>query len=241
MTPRQAQEILLLYRSGRDPMDADTLAALQMAESDPGLREWWQQQQTFHRLCRESVNQISVPDGLRTALLQESKTIRPAFWQKPAIWLSAAAAIVLLAGYVTWNTRHLPDRFVHYRQRVIGTALRQYRMDIVTEDMSQVRQFLASRGVPADYQVPTGLQKLKLTGGGLLRWRNNPVGMICFDRGDKQMLYLFVMNRTALKDPPPPIPQIGETQTVVAASWTEKDRVYVLAGPPEKGFREKYL
>ena len=60
-----------------------------------------------------------------------------------------------------------------------------------------------SRGAPADYDVPRGLERLQLTGGGRLTWRSNPVAMVCFDRGDKQMLFLFVMKRSAVKDPPP--------------------------------------
>ena len=85
-------------------------------------------------------------------------------------------------------------------------------MDLVTNDMRQIRQFMAQRGAPADYHVPRGLERLQLTGGGRLTWRNNPVSMVCFDRGDKQMLFLFVMKRSAVKDPPPKTPRVAEVQ-----------------------------
>jgi hypothetical protein len=65
--------------------------------------------------------------------------------------------------------------------------------------------------------------------------------MVCFDRGDKQMLFLFVMKRSAVKDPPPPTPQLGKVRQMLTASWTQGENTYVLAGPEEAGFLGKYL
>ena len=65
--------------------------------------------------------------------------------------------------------------------------------------------------------------------------------MVCFDRGDKQMLFLFVMRRTALKDPPPEKPQLAKLHQMLTASWTQGDNTYILAGPEETGFDKKYL
>jgi hypothetical protein len=65
--------------------------------------------------------------------------------------------------------------------------------------------------------------------------------MVCFDRGDKQMLFLFVMKRAALKDAPPPQPQVKEASGLVAASWSKGDDAYLLLGRPEPGFAGKYL
>jgi hypothetical protein len=107
--------------------------------------------------------------------------------------------------------------------------------------MQQIRQFMASRGAPFDYDVARGLEHLQLTGGGRLTWRSNPVAMVCFDRGDKQMLFLFVMKRSAVKDPPPKTPQLAKVRQMLAARWTQGDNTYVLAGPEEADFLKKYL
>src|SRR5206468_6644669 len=95
-----------------------------------------------------------------------------------------------------------PDRFADYRETMVQTVLRQYRMDVTTSDAQVVRSFVAGRGGPADYTVPNGLQQLKLLGGGLLKWRGHRVSMICFDRGDREILYFFVLERSAVKDAP---------------------------------------
>ena len=114
-------------------------------------------------------------------------------------------------------------------------------MDIKTNDMRMVRQDLASRGAPSDYVVPPGLERLRLTGGGRLTWRTNPVAMVCFDRGDRQMVFLFVLDRSAVKDPPPTTPRLHKVNELLTASWTQGDKTYVLAGPEEAGFLQKYL
>jgi hypothetical protein len=107
-------------------------------------------------------------------------------------------------------------------------------MDIPTNDMATVRRYLAARGAPADYVVPPGLAPLQLTGGGFLRWRSQPVSMVCFNRGDNQMLFLFVMN-SSMKDPPPATPALSKVSTLATASWTGNGKTYILAGPEQPG------
>jgi hypothetical protein len=65
--------------------------------------------------------------------------------------------------------------------------------------------------------------------------------MVCFDRGDKQMVFLFVMKRAALKDPPPAKPLITRIDALTTVSWTTGDRTYLLAGPQDADFLRKYL
>ncbi len=124
---------------------------------------------------------------------------------------------------------------------MVRSALREYRMDLVTNDLSKVRHLMASRGAPSDFSVPKGLSQLPLTGGGVLQWRNHPVSMVCFNGGDNKMLFLFVMNRSAVKDPPPTIPNLGQINKLQTASWSEGNKTYFLAAPQEIKSLGKYL
>jgi hypothetical protein len=243
MTRNEAREILLLYRPGsRDTEDPAIRAALDLARSDPELAKWLEEYSAEQEAMRRKFREIPVPAGLKDRLLAERKLIRPPqWWWRPAA-ISAAAAIVLLLGvWAVFREGPAPDRFVHFQERMAGTALRDYSMDVETADMRQLREFIAEGGAPADYEVPERLQKLQLTGGGVLKWRSNPVGMVCFDRGDKQMLFLFVMERAALKDPPPEDPVVRKVNELSTASWSRADKVYFLAGPEEAEFARKYL
>ena len=106
---------------------------------------------------------------------------------------------------------------------------------------SRLRQFIAGKGAPSEYQLTKGLEKLQLTGGGGLQWRSHPVAMVWFNRGDDQMLFLFVMKRSALKDPPAETPQVSKVTELQMVSWTQGGYTCVLAGPEEPQFLRKYL
>ena len=244
MTSEQAKETLQLYRP--DSVDADDsqfAEALECVQRDPELRRWFDQHCAFQKATRAKFRRFPVPAGLEQSILAANKIIRPAHgWLQPA-WLAAAAVIALLIGLSFWWLwpQRTPDRFVDFRARMVRTSLGGYHMDLVTNDLQQLRQFMGVRGAPADYVVTKGLAQLQLTGGGVLRWRNNPVSMICFDRGGKQMLFLFVVHRSAIKDAPPTSPVASKVSTLMTASWSQGDRTYVVAGPDEPDFVRKFI
>ena len=57
--------------------------------------------------------------------------------------------------------------------------------------------------------------------------------MVCFDRGDRQMLFLFVLGRSALKDAPSTAAEMAKVNKLMTQSWTQGDKTYLLAGPPD--------
>jgi hypothetical protein len=243
----EAQRVLLLYRPGTtEAGDPEMMEALELARRDPELGRWFEQHRAFQKAMSARFRKIQAPAHLRTTILARAQVPAPVIsqprygWRLP-LWLAATAILVLACLAGLWFRPHPADQFANYRARMVSGALREYQMDIKTNDMRLVRQDLASRGAPADYVVPPGIERLRLTGGGRLTWRNNPVAMVCFDRGDKQMLFLFVLNRSAISDPPPAKPHLDKVNELLTASWTQGDKTYVLAGPQEADFLQKYL
>jgi hypothetical protein len=238
----EAKQILLLYRPGSaDAHDPQIAEALALLPHDPELEHWYEQHCAFQTAVRRKLRAIEVPAELRARILARQKTVSlPVWWRNP-VWLAAAAAIVLLIGLGGLLVRpRTPDTFADFQGRMVRTALREYRMDLETNDMQQVRQLMATGGAPSDYVLPKGLEILQLAGGGLLRWRSKPVAMVCFNRSTNQMLYLFVLDRAAVKDPPPTTPRVANLSRLQTASWTKDERTYFLAGPEESDLR-KYL
>jgi hypothetical protein len=235
VTALEAQEKLLLYRPGTaDALEPEIAEALRLVAHDEALRRWYEQHCVFQTALRKRFRQIEAPAELKARILAARKLVRPPVWWRSPVWLGAAAALVLVIGLASvLFTPRRPDRFADFEGRMVRTVLREYRMDVVTNDMRQVRSFLAASGAPADYTVPVRLEQLPLTGAGLLRWRSRPVSMVCFDHGGGQMLFLFVMDRAAVKDPPPATPRLDQANKLQTASWSQGDRAYLLAGPRE--------
>ena len=245
MTVAQAKEVLLLYRPGVDDARAPEVAeALALTKTDVELARWFTEHSAFQAAVRAKLRQIEIPAHLKQAILagreEEQKIVRPDF-TRPALWIAAAAAAIVIAAGIWSFSPKTTDRFANFQARMVSGAIREYRMDIRTNDIGAVRSDLASRGAPREYSIPKGLQRLTLTGGGALRWQDNPVAMVCFDRGDKQMLFLFVMNRAALKDPPAESPRLETVRGLSTVSWSDGDKTYLLAGPQEPEFASKYL
>ena len=245
MTSSEAKKILQLYRPGNstDAADAEIAKALELARRDRELGGWLEEHNRFQTALQAKFREIPAPAHLKEALLAERKTIPLAWWRKPES-LRVAAVIVFFVGLCAllaglWTQSPAADAFGDYQSRMVRSALREYRMELLTNDLAQVRQLMASRGAPADFSVPKGLSRLQLTGGGVLRWRNNPVAMICYDRGDNQMLFLFVMNRSAVKDPPSAAPTFARVSKLSTVSWSEGDKTYLLAGPEQDLLKER--
>lgn len=246
MTIPDAKKILQLYRPGcNNANDRQMDEALKLARHDADLGNWLEQHSRFQIALREKFLEIPAPANLKERILAQPKIIRPLPFWRNSVSLRMAASIVLLIGLglgaLLWNKSRVPDRFADYQSRMVRSALREYQMDLVTNDLQEVRQWMASRGAPADFSLPKGLAQLQLSGGGVLRWRNHPVSMICFNRGDNEMLFLFVMNRSAIEDPPSEKAELEKISKLAAASWTDGDKTYLLAGPEEANFLQKYL
>lgn len=247
MTVLDAKKILQLYRpDSNDAQDREVAEALQLAREDRELAHWLEQHNRFQRALRDKFSEMTPQAGLKEKILSQQEVIRPLpFWRNPVSWRMAASIVILLglgfAGAVLWRNSRVPDQFADYESRMVRSALREYRMDLVTNDLKQVRQMMVARGAPANFSLPKGLAQLQLTGGGVLRWRNHPVSMVCFNRGDNQMLFLFVMNRAAVQDPPSEKAALEKINKLAAASWTEGEQTFLLAGPEEAGFLQKYL
>lgn len=234
MTREEAMEVLLLYRPGsRDSNEPDVREALRLAESDAALKKWFEGHCAFQMSVRSKLRSVPVPTDLKQAILSSQKIVEaPAWWRSPLVLAAAAMIVLLLALAPLLKTRSPANHFDDFAARMSSTVQREYRMDVESSDLNDVRDYMASRGAPADFEVPPELQQISLAGGGFLRWRNQPVSMVCFRKSDQEMVYLFVLNSNAVVDPPPENPVRADQRGLPTKAWTRGDRVYLLANPP---------
>lgn len=248
ITPEQAKEILSMARPGHaDPEDADQQEALRLAALDPELRRWWEEHQRLDASLRTALHSIPVPARLADRIVagRPSATRRfPLPFPRPRRWHwgLAAAAVLALAAWLIWLSFPAAPRFPVYRDRMARAALRDYRMDLQTNNLAAVQRYLAQRGAPAEYALSPPLQALPGLGCGVLRWQNQPVSMICFDRGGGQLLWLFVAPRGAVAGAPAGRePVFGSVGRLTTAAWSEGPLCYLLATVGEQPILERYL
>jgi hypothetical protein len=136
--------------------------------------------------------------------------------------------------------------FAAYRSRVVRTAVRAYGMDLETNDVAQIRAYLAQHQAHADYMLPKNLDETSSVGCGVLNWQGKPVTMVCFRTGKplapgaKSDLFLFVIDQQDVADPPRTnTPAFATVSTLVTASWSEGGKVYVLAAPDETELKHR--
>jgi len=230
MNSANAKEILISCRPGTEDLAApEAAAALEQARRDPDLQRWWERQQAFHERTRESFRTIHAPRSLHDQILAHAKTITLPWWRRSVVWKAAAAIALLCVVVAVWQKAPSENSFQTFRSRVVRNVLRQYTMDIETNDMTHIRQFLATNNAPADYVLPQPLSSLPALGAGVLSWQNRSVSMICLDSGDQGTLFLFVVDRAAVRNAPAQ-PEYAAVSELMTVSWSEGSKTYVLAG-----------
>jgi hypothetical protein len=242
MNNEQAQDVLTLYRPGiGEPADWETLQALELSRRDPGLARWLERRNALYQAIHGALTQIEAPAGLKERIVAE----RPAnliWWQRPSVLAAAAAAMLLLGLAAFWLAPRHQDQFATYRSRMVRTAMRTYTMNLVTNDLTQIRQYLAQHDGHADFVLTKALERLPGDGCAIIRWHNRKVSLVCFDLGDKNDLYLFIINRADLPGAPASAePQFMTVSKLMTASWTTADKTYVLAGPGDEEALRKFV
>jgi len=242
MNNEQAQDVLTLYRPGiGEPADWETLKALELSRRDPGLARWLDQRNAIYEAIRGGLKQIEAPAGLKERIVAQ----RPAtiiWWQRPVL-LAAAATVMLLLGLAAfWLAPRHQDQFATYRSRMVRAAMGNYEMNLVTNDVAQIRQYLAQHDGHADFVLTKAIEQLPGDGCAILRWHNRKVSLVCFDLGHKNDLYLFIMNRADLPGAPAGAqPQFFQVGKLMTASWTAAGKTYVLAGPGDEDALRKFV
>jgi len=243
MNATEAKTILLAWRPGHgDLRDLEVASALELARREPVLKAWLERHSDFQRAVAKRLQEIPVPADLRARILARPKIIAPvAWWRKPA-WLSAAAAVALLLGLAAWWVRPPAENSLSvFRSRMVGIVLRQYTMELATNDLTQVRAYLARKQAPADFVLPEKLERLPLLGADVLSWRMERVSMVCLESPGKDTLFLFVLSDTSLSQQLPSATEFAQVNSLATASWTHGGKTYMLAGAVSRAALEQYF
>ena len=255
MTKLEAKAILSVYRPGSaDADDPEFAEALALARQDAELGRWFDDHCAVHGAIRTRFKQIAIPEGLKEQIISEHKARSVVvWWRQPAVVAAAAVIMLLVSVASLWfNRTVIPPEDITltgFRGQMVRAAVKSaYGMDLETNDVSQIRFYLARQNAPGDFQLPKSLASAACAGCGVLAWQGNRVAMVCFHSGRplapgaKTDLFLFIIERKAVPNPPPAEPpQLAQANRISTASWTSGALVYVLAADGDVAFLRKYL
>lgn len=230
------RETLLLPRNWSEKLRSEDPIPTSL-QKDTAARDLYRRSEEFNAQAHRALHDIPVPADLRGKILAQAQTAQPEdsqskiitvpFWRTPRAIALAAALAFMATGITFWITAPRENQsFAGYRSRMIGFALREYRMDIHTNNLTEVQKFLAQNGAPSEFNLPTPLAQTPVKGGATLTWQGRPVSMVCFDRLNTT-LYMFVIDNTSA---PSSVQEVTSFKNVATASWTSGNKTFLLAG-----------
>lgn len=251
MNREAAKTTLFLYRPGTtDALDPEISEALEYVKQDPDLGRWLEEHCAMHEAIRTKFAQIAVPAGLKEQIISERRVrTAPKRWRRIAVIAAGVATVAALIFLLpTLFKTPAEDTFEHFRGNMVGIAQNLYRMDLLTNDLVQIRRYIAGQHAPAPSPLPAGLLNAEVAGCAVEEWQNTRVTMICFRTGKPLAtgrlsdLWLFVIDRDRVLEPPTiASPQFQQVDKLITASWTQGSRTYVLATEGDDQLLRKFL
>lgn len=237
MDSREAKEILSLYRpGGTDLGDPKMAEALQLVQRDPELAAWFEQQCAVNAAIRAKFKAIPVPPGLKREIIVGQPDLARVVRLPKAVKILAAAAAIAVVSAIAWfsfNRAQDHYTFATYRDRMARKVQRGVPyMDMRSTNQAEIVAFCQSHGGPADIVLPANLQQLPGEGGSVLSFNGQKVTMLCLNAANgaaKNDVWLFIVDKSVLPDPPPNKLEFLQVANLMTASWTEGGKVFVLA------------
>lgn len=250
MNRDEAKNILMLYRPGSaDESNSQVAEALALAKTDADLAHWLEEHLMRQQALRAKFQEMTIPEGLKEQIISEQRAAeRRSHWQRNALVAAVAVVGLLILAALWFPSRPVDDTFAIYRSRMISGALRGYSMDLITNNASVIRNYLAQKNAPADYVLPIPLQQTEVAGCAVQSWQGAKVSMICFRTGkplppgQQSDLWLFVVDQASVKEAPETtLAQLAPVNRLITAVWTQGGKLYLLGTSGDERVIRQYL
>src|SRR5258708_33306637 len=242
MDRREARSILSLHRAD-EPLNDERLAqAKKLAAKDPELARWWVEDQEIDDAIATQLAAIPVHPDLKERLLSAAMPLPTPqrHWRRP-ILLAAAAIVALAALFGLWRGPGKPSgSLADYREEMVKLFAVLQPLDLETNNLNSINDFLKNSGAPSRFDIPQPLRKLEPVGCRKLRFRGEDVAVVCFKRENGKVAHLFVINRKAIRGvgPNPDFVNHGQWSS---AAWAKGDYDYLLSLQGDQRDAEKLI
>jgi hypothetical protein len=255
MNDQTAKEILRLYRPGTpDAGEPEYVEALKLVQQDENLRRWFEDQSATREIIRSRLKRIPVPEALYEQILSEHPRMNRVVSRRETFALAVFVTATLLICFTLFWTRpprqaQTQDDLTAFQERIANIVLRAYpAMDIETNDVDAIHEFLTQHTTSGNYTLPEGLSKATAIGCVATSWRGQDVAMICFKSGramrpgQNSDVWLFIIDHAAISNAPESaLPQIADVNRLATGTWTQNGKTYLLAVDGDEKFLKSYL
>jgi hypothetical protein len=233
MDRKEAQQLLSALRpngsEANEPLFADALA---LAETDPKLRAWWEAQQRFDRRMAAKMSAVPVPDDLREQILAAPKVAAfPPQWRHRSLLVAAALVALFCVAGVFWSINHSGPLNCAELAGEVSTALGTTgpQLAMTSTDHQEVKAWLKSRNAPVG-DMPPKFAALTSIGCQKYYVHGHVLSVVCFTLGNGREAHLFMIDKTALADPPDSHgPQYDRLNGWNVATWSDSRTSFILA------------
>jgi len=233
MTNKEASYLLAACRpNGTDNSDPEFSDAFARASHDPILKGWLEDQHRFDSGIAVRLQSVPVPPDLRSRILAGGRVSRPTPWFSARRLWAIAAGVALFAGLGVWysiESRHPSDQWEDQALANLSEIITgREKFDAKSPNVNDLELWLRANGSPSAAALPTGLQRLASLGCKTFLWNGHPSSIICFHGPRGEMVHLAMVDRSALKSPPPDHPVYETRDGWRAACWSQGDTSMML-------------
>ncbi len=236
MSQQGIKEVLRAYSGSsedrRDPLFLEALAAV---EKDPELKKWWEQEQAWDQKVRRALAESPIPQELRGRLRSRGRGRRVS----TGAWMALAASVVLFFSFFFRSSEPQgPVELVQFEAAALNFIQSPFFLSLKSPDPTEIRHWIAAKGVASDYTLPPKLQALEGIGCRVAKVNGISAAMICFkcEEKDREVHLMIVDLRHLQGAPPEGHPVFMAQGKWSTASWSDGRHGYLLAGdvPLEK-------
>ncbi|MEM9081378.1 MAG: hypothetical protein AAGC74_11875, partial [Verrucomicrobiota bacterium] len=217
--------------------------ALKIAQADPELSRWLEDEITSDRLISENLRSLTSPSRSKEDLLAQVHALRPRRRKFPARTLAAAALLLLSASLlINYYAFPPPVQFTQtqqptvesFREQMAYFASQRFVLDSHSKELEQSREWLAQRDYPTFTDIPGPIINFEGMGCKKIDWHGHKVSLICFKNKNNEIVHLFTIDKSAFQNlQTTQLPQmlVHHSRQTGGFTTTDKIHLYVASQP----------
>ena len=241
MNTEDAKLILASTHEGAAP-DSDAEEAFALLDSDPSLREWFEQEQAFDHAISSKLSEIEPPADLKATLISllndnqiapESLPAKNVSWFRPQ-FLAAAAAVIL----VSWVAIQMltgsaeAKSFDSFRHDMVDFAHGKFELDLKDRELPKLYKWLNAKNATCPTNIPACIGTKESIGCKIIDWNEESVTLICLLTATDEVVHCFVLPLNDFESLPDEklIRSTLKLDDLETCGWTDQDNLYLLVG-----------